>query len=114
MKQKPSYLPCICWISRSKHIPALRQAIDEGRDYCPVCVKIAAAEYRARYPKWAGNIFEDGGNDPQRESDSPAMCSRCCAPLACTVIGGARIWTEKQWLKASPGLKAEVSDPRRF
>lgn len=69
-------------------------------DYCPDCVKIVADEYRAKHPQWAEDIFECGGNDPQRESDSPAMCCRCNTPLACSVIHGPMIWTEAQWMKA--------------
>lgn len=100
IRARTRYLPYISWVGRSKHIPALVRAVDEGMDYCPDCVEIVAAEYRTKHPQWAKDIFARGGNDPHRESDSPAMCCRCHTPLACSVIHGPMIWTEAQWMKA--------------
>jgi hypothetical protein len=100
VRARVRYLPPIAWVARAKHIDALCRAVDESLDYCPACAEIVADEYRVKYPQWKAFIFTGGGNDPMRESDSPAMCYRCTEMLACSVIHGPCIWTESQWLKA--------------
>ena len=99
-RRKTKYLPPICWVGRDKCIPELERGVDEGMDYCPACVKIVADKYRARFPKHTASIYERGGQDNARESDSPAMCCECCQPLACVVVGTDR-WlnTEAQWMR---------------
>jgi len=85
--QPTSLLPSICWVSRSRHIPALVAAVDEVDDYCPACVEIAVSELQQQRPQWAEEIAVDGGWEPCRQSDTLASCIRCGCELGCTIIG---------------------------
>jgi len=73
-------LPPVCWVTGSRQF-------DEGDDLCPTCADAIADEE---------GCLSDGGWDAARESDSPATCTKCGRPLACTV-DGVEINTMDQW-----------------
>lgn len=90
-----SELSPICWVSRSNANPVLVREIDEAIDYCPQCVKVVVKEYRDKFPDWSDEIFEDGGYEPLRFSDSPAICERCQVPLSCSIeVDGEMVYIE--------------------
>ncbi len=98
--RKTKYLPPICWVHRPRHDKTVVNAIDEGLDLCEACADKMAATYREQFPGLAKEIFTAGGNDPGRESDSPAQCHECAQPLSCVVIETGRLLdTEAKWLR---------------
>jgi hypothetical protein len=102
MKMNEGLKP-VCWIEidrmvRNDVLKLFGEHIDSAYDYCPECAYETIERMKEKAPGLADHITLH--SDTSVEYSTPCTCIDCGVMLACTLISGESVCTEKEWLAA--------------